>query len=99
MIQSVIVAGRGFFRDGVIVAALKHMGTTAWLSEMLKTSVRTSLSFSAQSFCTQPDMLSGPSALGSSVALFNCWLLKTPEGFSEALDCPGTVFALQLLHF
>ncbi len=36
---------------------------TAWLSEVLKISVRTSVSCSAQSFSTQPGMLSGPAAL------------------------------------
>ncbi len=38
-------------------------GTTAWLSEVLKISVRTSVSCAAQSFSTQPGMLSGPAAL------------------------------------
>ncbi len=36
---------------------------TAWLSEVLKISVRTSVSCSAQSFSTRPGMLSGPAAL------------------------------------
>ncbi len=34
------------------------MGTTAWLSEALKISVRTSISYAAQSFSTRPGMLS-----------------------------------------
>ncbi len=38
-------------------------GMTAWLSEMLKISVRTSVSCSAQSFSTRPGILSGPAAL------------------------------------
>ncbi len=38
------------------------MGTTAWLSEVLKISVRTSVSCAAQSFSTRPGMLSGPAA-------------------------------------
>ncbi len=36
---------------------------TAWLSEVLKISVRTSVSCSAQSFSTRPGILSGPAAL------------------------------------
>ncbi len=39
------------------------MGTTAWLSEVLKISVRTSVSCSAQSLSTRPGMLLGPAAL------------------------------------
>ncbi len=39
------------------------MGTPAWLSEVLKISVRTSVSCAAQSFSTRPGMLSGPAAL------------------------------------
>ncbi len=38
------------------------MGMTAWLSEVLKISVRTSVSCAAQSFRTRPGMLSGPAA-------------------------------------
>ncbi len=36
---------------------------TAWLREVLKISVRTFVSCSAQSFSTRPGMLSGPTAL------------------------------------
>ncbi len=39
----------------MMVVALKHVGTTAWLSEMLKMST-------AQSLSTRPGMLSGPGA-------------------------------------
>ncbi len=39
------------------------VGTTAWLSEVLKISVRTSISCAAHSFSTRPGMLSGPAAL------------------------------------
>ncbi len=42
---------------------LRHVGMTAWLSDVLKISVRTSVSCSAQSFSTRPGMLSGPAAL------------------------------------
>ncbi len=46
----------------MIVVDLRHVGTTAWLSEVLKISVRTSVSCAAQSFSTRPGMLSGPAA-------------------------------------
>ncbi len=46
----------------MIVVDFRHVGTTAWLSEVLKISVRTSVSCAAQSFSTQPGMLSGPAA-------------------------------------
>ncbi len=36
---------------------------TAWLCELLKISVRTSVSCSAQFFSTRPGLLSGPAAL------------------------------------
>ncbi len=47
----------------MIVVDLRHVGMTAWLSEVLKISVRTFVSCSAQSFNTRPGMLSGPTAL------------------------------------
>ncbi len=47
----------------MIVVDLRHVGMTAWLSEVLKISVRTSVSCSAQSFSTLPGILSGPAAL------------------------------------
>ncbi len=46
----------------MIVVDLRHVGMTAWLSEVLKISVRTSISCAAQSFSTRPGMLSGPAA-------------------------------------
>ncbi len=47
----------------MIVVDLRHVGTTAWLNEVLKISVRTSVSCAAQSLSTRPGMLSGPAAL------------------------------------
>ncbi len=47
----------------MMVVALKHVGTTAWLSEMLKMSVKTSVSSTAQSLSTRPGMLSGPGGI------------------------------------
>ncbi len=38
----------------MMVVALKHVGTTAWLSEMLKMSVKTSVISTAQSLSTRP---------------------------------------------
>ncbi len=47
----------------MIVVDLRHVGMTAWLSEVLKISVRTSVRCSAQSLGTWPGMLSGLAAL------------------------------------
>ena len=55
-------AGDGFFGTGMMVAVLKHDGTVACLREMLKMSVKTSFSSSAQSYSTLPWRLSGPAA-------------------------------------
>ncbi len=52
-----------FFGTGMITVDLRHMGMTAWLSEVLKISVRTSVSCSAQFFSKWPGMLSGPTSL------------------------------------
>ncbi len=51
------------FGTGMIGVDLRHVGMPAWLSEVLKISLRTSVSCSAQSFSTWPGMLSGPAAL------------------------------------
>ena len=48
----------GDFRTGVMGVALRHLGTTAWLREMLKMFVKTSMQSFAQSLSTQPGMLS-----------------------------------------
>ncbi len=45
----VIQAGHRWLLTGVMVVDLRHVGTTAWLSEVLKISVRTSISCAAQS--------------------------------------------------
>ncbi len=51
-----------FLDTGMMVAALKHDGTTAWINEVLSMSVRTQASWSAHSLTTRPGMLSGPAA-------------------------------------
>ncbi len=51
----------------MIVVDLRHVGMTALLSEVLKISVRTSVSCSAQSFSTRPRILSGPAALSGLI--------------------------------
>ena len=53
----------------MMVVALRHVGTTACLSEVLKMSVKTSVSSSAQSLRTRPGMLSGPWAFLGFVLL------------------------------
>lgn len=47
----------------VPVVVMRHVRMTAWLSEVLKMSVRTSVSCSAQSLSTCPGMFSGLPAL------------------------------------
>jgi len=53
-----------FFGSGMIIVALKHSGMMALLREILKISVRISVSELAQSLSTRPGILSGPAALG-----------------------------------
>lgn len=45
-------AVEAFFGTGMMVVLLKQMGNPAWLREVLKMSVRTSVSSSSQSFST-----------------------------------------------
>lgn len=59
------------------MVALRHVGTTAWLSEVLRMSVKTFVSSSAQSFRTQPGMLSGPNAFLALLLVSNV-LTLTP---------------------
>ncbi len=70
----------------MMVVALKHVGTTAWLSEMLKMSVKTSVSSTAQSLSTRPGMLSGPGALRALILLRD---LLTLCGDSVIIWSPG----------
>ncbi len=53
-----------FLGTGIIIAVLKHDGTTAWSSEVLKMSVRTGASWSVHSFRTRcllgVDFFQGP---------------------------------------
>jgi len=51
--------GDDFFGTGMMVVTLKHEGTTAWLREMLKMSVRTSVSSAHDQECCQAQRLSG----------------------------------------
>ncbi len=70
----------------MMVVALKHVGTTAWLSEMLKMSVKTSVSSTAQSLSTRLGMLSGPGALRALILLRD---LLTLCGDSIIIWSPG----------
>lgn len=60
---TIIPVPNDFFSRGMMVAHLRHLGTTAWCGEALKTSVRTSFSCSAHSLSTHAGVLSGPAAL------------------------------------
>ncbi len=75
----------------MMVVALKHVGTTAWLSEMLKMSVKTSVSSTAQSLSTRPGMLSGPGALRALILLRD---LLTLCGDSVIIWSPGRRWSL-----
>ena len=48
--------GEAFFGTRTMVALLKQVGTTVWLREVLKMSVRISVSTSAQSLSKQQGM-------------------------------------------
>ncbi len=75
----------------MMVVALKHVGTTAWLSEMLKMSVKTSVSYTAQSLSTRPGMLSGPGALRALIQLRDLLV----AGRRWSLLCSGAVLCLK----
>ena len=51
-----------FLGTGVIVTVLRHDGTTPWISEVMKMSMRAPVSWSAHSLSTHPCMLLGPTA-------------------------------------
>ncbi len=65
----------------MIVVDFRHVGTTAWLSEVLKISVRTSVSCAAQSFSTRPGMLSGPAAF-RGIILYRVFLTSAADRHS-----------------
>lgn len=84
--------GDDLFSTGMMVVILKHVGTTAWLRDMLNMSVKTSVSSPAQSLSTRPGILSDPKAflaftaatpgcqerVGSSV-LGCCWVPQSKQ--------------------
>lgn len=86
-----------FLGGGIMRVALKHAGMTAWLREVLKMSVRTSVRESAQSLSTIPGMLSGPAAfLGFTMSRVlrtsagsRCYIVRAGRGFCW---CGGVVF-------
>ncbi len=78
---------------GMISVDLRHVGMTAWLSEVLKISVRTSVSCSAQSVSTRPGMLSGPAAL-CGLILDRVFLTSAGDRQSDwSLGCVGSFCA------
>ncbi len=78
---------------------LRHVGTTAWLSEVLKMSVRTSVSCAAQSLSTRPGMISGPAAFHALI-LDRVFLTSAGErqstwSFGDASSfCAGVSFCI-----
>ncbi len=70
----------------MMVVALKHVGTTAWLSEMLKMSVKTSVSSTAQSLSTTPRNVVRTRALRALILLRD---LLTLSGDSVITWLPG----------
>ncbi len=87
----------------MIVVDFRHVGTTAWLSEVLKISVRTSVSCAAQSLSTRPGMLSGPAAfrglildrvfLTSAADRQSAWSLGGAGSF-----CAGVSFCISTVN-
>jgi len=85
-------SGRSWVTSLVTVVVMRR----ACLSEVLKMSVRTSVSCSAHSFCSWPGMLSGPPALGGLVLdwVFLCRLMtdRSPGHWEVWL------FSVQICH-
>lgn len=79
--------GDDSFGTGMMVAALKPDGTMACLREVLKMSVKTSFSSSAQSFNTLLEMLSGPAAFRELMA--DSVLFKMAADRHRGWSCGG----------
>ncbi len=82
----------------MMVVALKHVGTTAWLSEMLKMSVKTSVSSTAESLSTRPGMLSGPGALHALILLRDLLTLSGDSVITWSPGGGGVFCAVVVLH-
>ena len=81
----------GLLGTGIILAVLRHDGTTAWISEVLKISVRTPVSWSAHSLSTCPGMLSGPTAF-RGFTLLRILLTSAVSRLSGCSSGQGTDF-------
>ena len=68
--------GDDFFGTGMMVEVLRHVGTTAWLRDVLKMSVKTSVSSPAQSLSARLGMLSDPGALRTLILLKDLLMLS-----------------------
>ena len=91
--KSFMLFAAALFGTGMMVEVLRHTGTTAWESEMLKMSVQTSVSSYAQPLSTFPGILSGPVALRG---FMRCSDLLTSSSDTLRGRCPGGTVSLEL---
>lgn len=79
------------FGTEMMVMVLKQVGTTVWLSEVLKMSVKTSGSWSEQPLNTKSGIITGPAALHGfvreKVLLTSAVEWQTTDVFAGTLFC------------
>lgn len=87
-----VVVKDNFFGTGMMVEALRHAGTTTWLSDVLKMSVKISVSSTAQSLSGCPGMLLGPGALWGLILPRDLLTLSGDSVTTQSLGAGGGVF-------
>lgn len=93
--QDLIVNGTGMM---MVVVILKHPGTIVWLRKMLKLSVQTSASWSAQFLSIQPGIGSGSAAVCGLTSAFHGELGGSWDGLLAHCSVLWTVCRNHSVH-